>query len=67
MLERKLTIALFRSAQWKLTLTQSGSWVTARNESGPADDSTRTYIRPPGNLPEASEETLQILKEIGIE
>ena len=62
-----ITVALSRQADWKLRLTQSGSWITARNASAPSGDSTRIYYRPPENLPEASEETLQILEELGIE
>lgn len=62
-----ITVALSRKADWKLMLSRSGKWVTARNGSAPAGDSTRIYIRPSRNLPEASEETLQILKELGID
>ena len=60
-----ITKVLSRQASWKLKRSFSGRWVYTKNQ--PRKGDTTIIVRSAVPAPEASEETLRILEELGIE
>jgi hypothetical protein len=68
MTELKLiTKVLSRQASWKLRRSFSGRWVYTKNQPRTGDTTIIVRSAVHEYAPEASEETLRILEELGIE